>query len=116
MIRRPPRSTLFPYTTLFRSTWLTGFALFTVLYLFNASTFLIDKTVFDWSPAAAIATALGFFVGFWIIYDGICRLFGRGPNGDAIVGALVFVFIVFAAWLSCHLFAGRAAFLLVGAM
>src|SRR2546429_7212353 len=24
MIRRPPRSTLFPYTTLFRSYWLTG--------------------------------------------------------------------------------------------
>src|SRR5258708_12917963 len=24
MIRRPPRSTLFPYTTLFRSSWVTG--------------------------------------------------------------------------------------------
>ena len=48
------------------STWLTGFALFAVLYLFNASTFLIDKTVFDWSPAAAIATALAFFVAFWL--------------------------------------------------
>jgi uncharacterized membrane protein len=33
-----------------------------------------------------------------------------------VVGACVFVLIVFAAWLSCHLFAGRAAFLLVGAM
>lgn len=98
------------------STWLTGFALFTVLYLFNASTFLIDKNVHDWSPAAAIATSLGFFVAFWAIYDGICRVFGQRKNGDMIVGALVFVFIVFASWLSCHLFAGRAAFLLVGAM
>src|SRR2546421_1468479 len=25
MIRRPPRSTLFPYTTLFRSPWVEGF-------------------------------------------------------------------------------------------
>ncbi len=98
------------------STWLTGFALFTVLYLFNAQTFLIDKQVFDWSPAAAIATALVFFVAFWVIYDGICRLFGNGPRGDVTVGALVFAFVVFATWLSCHLFAGRAAFLLVGAM
>ena len=98
------------------STWLTGFALFAILYLFNASTFLIDKSVFDWSPAAAIATALAFFVAFWVIYDGICRLFARGKNGDLIVGVLVFAFIVFASWLSCHLFAGRAAFLLVGAM
>jgi len=98
------------------STWLTGFALFTVLYLANASTFLIDKNVFDWSPAAAIATSLGFFVAFWAIYDGICRVFGQRKHGDVIVGLLVFGFIVFASWLSCHLFAGRAAFLLVGAM
>ncbi len=98
------------------STWLTGFALFAVLYLFNASTFLIDKSVFDWSPPAAIATALAFFVAFWVIYDAICRLFGKGARGDLVVGVLVFAFIVFASWLSCHLFSGRAAFLLVGAM
>ncbi len=98
------------------STWLTGFALFTVLYLYNAGTFLIDRTLFDWTPPAAIATALGFLVTFWAAYDAICRVFGHGRNGDAIVGGAVFVLIVFAAWLSCHLFAGRAAFLLVGAM
>jgi uncharacterized membrane protein len=98
------------------STWLTGFALFTVLYLFNAGTFLIDKSLFDWSPAAAIATALAFLVVFWFVYDGICRVFGQGKNGDLIVGALLFVFIVFASWLACRLFAGRAAFLLTGAM
>jgi len=98
------------------STWLTGFGLFTVLYLYNASTFLIDKTLFDWSPAAAVTTALGFFVAFWVIYDVICRTLGRGKHGDEIVGACVFVLIVLASWLSCHLFAGRAAFLLVGAM
>jgi uncharacterized membrane protein len=98
------------------STWLTGFALFTVSYLFHASSFLIDKTVFDWSPAAAIATALGFLVAFWLIYDGICRTLGQGSKGDLIVGGSVLVFVVFASWLACQLFAGRAAFLLVGAM
>jgi uncharacterized membrane protein len=98
------------------STWLTGFALFTVLYLFNAGTFLVDKTVFDWSPAAAVASALGFLAAFWVVYDGICRVFGRRPRGDLLVGALVFGFVVFASWLACQLFAGRAAFLLVGAM
>ena len=98
------------------ATWLSGFALFTVMYLFNASIFLIDKTVFDWSPAAAVGTALAFFVAFWLLYDMICRTLGRGKSGDLIVGACVFVLIVFASCLSCHLFAGRAAFLLVGAM
>ena len=98
------------------STWLTGFALFTVMYLFNASTFLIDKSLFDWSPAAAITTALGFLIAFWVLYDLICRTLGRGKHGDLIVGGCVFVLIVLASWLSCHLFVGRAAFLLVGAM
>ena len=98
------------------STWLTGFSLFTVLYLFNAGTFLVDKTVYDWSAGAAIASSLGFLVVCWFVYDIICRTFGRKKNGDLIVGVCIFVFVVFAAWLACHLFAGRAAFLLVGAM
>ena len=98
------------------STWLTGFALFTFLYLFNAGSFLVDKSVFDWSPAAAIATSLGFLAAFWLIYDGICRTLGQRKHGDLLVGMLVFGFIVFASWLACQLFAGRAAFLLVGAM
>jgi uncharacterized membrane protein len=98
------------------STWLTGFALFAVLYLFNADSFLIDKTVHDWSPAAAVAASLGFFVAFWLVYDLICRAFGRKTQGDLIVGVLVAAFVVFASWLACQLFAGRAAFVLVGAM
>ncbi|WP_418318511.1 urate hydroxylase PuuD [Piscinibacter sakaiensis] len=98
------------------STWLTGFGLFTVLYLFNAGSFLIDKSVYDWSPAAAIAASLGFLVAGWIVYDVICRAFGRRKNGDLIVGVLLFIYVVFASWLACQLFAGRAAFLLIGAM
>ncbi|MDI1258690.1 urate hydroxylase PuuD [Aquabacterium sp.] len=98
------------------STWLTGFALFTVLYLFNAGTFLIDKSVFNWTPMAAVTTALLFLVGFWVIYDVICRTVGRKPEGNALVGALVFGVVVLAAWAASQLFAGRAAFLLVGAM
>jgi uncharacterized membrane protein len=109
------------------STWLTGFALFTVLYLFNAGSFLIDKSVYDWSPAAAIVTSLVFLVAFWVFYDLICRVVGeRGGaqngqvggqvGGDTTVGLLVLGFVIAASWIACQLFAGRAAFLLVGAM
>ncbi len=98
------------------STWLTGFALFTVLYLFNAGSFLVDKSLFDWTPGAAIAASLGFLVAFWVVYDVICRAFGQKRNGDLIVGLGVLLFIVIASWAACQLFAGRAAFLLVGAM
>jgi uncharacterized membrane protein len=98
------------------STWLSGFSLFTVSYLWNASTYLIDKSRMDWAPATAIAVALAFLVVFWLLYDVICRVFGQRKHGDAIVGALVLVLVCVASWLACHWFAGRAAFLLVGAM
>ncbi len=98
------------------STWLSGFALFTVSYLWSASTYLIDKSKMDWAPATAIAVALTFLVVFWLLYDAICRIFGQRKNGDLIVGALVLGLVCIASWLACHWFAGRAAFLLVGAM
>ena len=98
------------------STWLSGFALFTVSYLWSAGTYLIDKSVMDWSPTAAISVALSFLVVFWVLYDAICHIFGQRKNGDAIVGVFVAVLVAVAAWLACHWFAGRAAFLLVGAM
>ncbi|MDO9094256.1 MAG: urate hydroxylase PuuD [Rubrivivax sp.] len=102
------------------STWLTGFALFTVMYLFNARTFLIDTQVYAWSsPGLAVAAALAFLVVFWVAYDLICRWVGEKNGkvgGDALVGLLVLVYIVAASWAACQLFAGRAAFLMVGAM
>ncbi len=98
------------------STWLTGFALFTVSYLWSAGTYLIDKSKMDWAPWQAVTVAILFLVVFWLLYDLICRMYGQRKNGDAVVGALVLVLVCVASWLACHWFAGRAAFLLVGAM
>ncbi len=102
------------------STWLTGFALFAVLYLFNATTFLIDKSKMDWSPGAAVSVALAFIVSGWVVYDMICRFLGHNKDGsiggDKRVGVAIFIYIVFASYLACQLFSGRAAFLLIGAM
>jgi len=70
----------------------------------------------DWTPVMAGSAALGFLVAFWFVYDTVCRWFGFRKNGELIVAGLMIVVISFAAWLSCQLFAGRAAFLLVGAM
>ena len=97
-------------------TWMSGFALFVVLYLFNASSFLVDKNVHDWSAGAAVAAALVFLAVFWFVYDVICRSLLQRKNGDLLVSVLVLAFIVAASWVACSLFAGRAAFLMVGAM
>lgn len=95
------------------STWMSGFALLTVVYLFNANVYLIDRSVFDMTATTAVLLALAFLAVGWLVYDTICRVFGRS---DRLVGVLVTLYVVIAVYAACHLFSGRAAFLLVGAM
>jgi len=98
------------------STWLSGFALFSLTYLWQAPLYLVDPQVMAWSTPAAIAAALGFLVGFWLLYDVACRTLGQRKNGDAWVGLCVLLLVALATWGATQLFAGRAAFVLVGAM
>lgn len=95
------------------TTWMSGFALFTVLYLYSPSTYLIDKNVLDIGPVVAIASALGFLVAGWLVYDTLCRRLG---HKDTLLGVCVGLYVLAAAWLSCHIFAGRAAYLITGGM
>ncbi|MHA7601630.1 urate hydroxylase PuuD [Alicycliphilus sp. T452] len=98
------------------TTWLSGFALLTVSYLWNAGIYLVSPSNPLMSPSMAIVAALAFLVVLWLLYDAICRVFGQKDKGDAIVGALVLVLVCIAAWLACRIFPGQAAFLLMGAM
>ncbi|WP_423709658.1 urate hydroxylase PuuD [Undibacterium sp. WLX3042] len=95
------------------STWLSGFSLFLLVYIFNARTYLIDPSVANLTPALAIAAALGFLALGWLVYDLLCRLFGKN---EKVLSALIIAYVIAAAWAACHLFSGRAAFLITGAM
>lgn len=95
------------------TTWMSGFSLFFVLYLLAPNTYLIDRNVLDMGPVVAVASALGFLLAGWIVYDSLCRLLG---TNDRVLGVCVGLFVIAAAYLACHVFAGRAAYLIVGAM
>ncbi|WP_186022323.1 urate hydroxylase PuuD [Burkholderia gladioli] len=95
------------------TTWMSGFGLFFVLYLLAPNTYLIDRNVLDMGPVVAVSAALGFLMAGWIVYDCACRLLG---NRDRLLGAFVGLYVVLAAWMACHVFSGRAAYLIVGAM
>ena len=95
------------------TTWMSGFGLFTVLYLFSPSTYLIDPNVLPMSPVEAVAAALAFLTAGWIVYDSLCRLLG---HKDGALGICVGLYVLVAAYLACHVFSGRAAYLIVGAM
>jgi len=95
------------------TTWLSGFALFIVVYYSHATSFLIDTSVADLTAWEAIALSVGGIVLAWFVYDGLCRAFERD---EALLAILVFAFICASAWASWNLFAPRAAYLQVGAM
>jgi uncharacterized membrane protein len=96
------------------STWLSGFALLLVVYHFNASSMMIDKSVADLAPWQAIGVGLGTLVVGWTVYDLLCR----SPLGqrDLLFGAIVFLLIVAAAFALSRMLSGRAAYIHVGAM
>ncbi len=94
------------------TTWLSGFALLCLLYFLRAEAYLIDPAVASLSKPAAIAIALGFLLGGWLLYDGLCR--SRLGARPAILGASIAALVAVAAWGLCHVFSGRGAFMIFG--
>jgi uncharacterized membrane protein len=94
------------------TTWLSGFALMVFLYYVNADTYLIDKSVADLTPAAAIGISIGLLLVAWLVYDGLCRLL----RSELVLAAALLGLTTLAAWGASELFSGRAEYLQVGAM
>src|SRR2546422_8079901 len=114
MIRRPPRSTLFPYTTLFRSYWiyihvsitLTSYAAFAmagglgVMYLLKERAGSRGRrgTIYDTFPSLEKIDELGYktvMIGFPLLAFGgiLCAMWGHyawggvrglGSQGDVV--------------------------------
>ena len=95
------------------STWITGMLMLAIVYWAGASTFLIDKSVLDLTPTAAIAISIGTLVAGWLGYDLLCRAFDRRP---ALLWTAVAAFLLFADWGLFHVFGGRAAYIHVGSI
>ena len=95
-------------------TWISGFALLCIVYYFNASVMMIDKSVADLSPWQAIGIGLGTLVLGWTVYDLLCR----SPLGqrNGLFGIVMFLFIVAVAFVLSKFFSGRAVYIHVGAM
>ncbi len=94
------------------TTWLSGFALLSALYLASPQVYLVDPAVRAMDGSEAVGWALVLLICSWLIYDLLCRLVGLR---DALLGVLVSLLVALLSWIATELFAGRAAFLLVGA-
>src|SRR6266851_1237416 len=54
-------------------TWISGFGLLVVLYYANAGTYMVDRSVADISPLAAVAISLALLALGWLVYDTLSR-------------------------------------------
>jgi uncharacterized membrane protein len=94
------------------ATWLSGFALLVVLYYLDAETYLIDESVRDISPGAAVTLSLLGLGVAWVLYDVACRVIRIEP----LMGVFMLGLVVGSAYAASEVFSGRAAYLQVGAM
>jgi uncharacterized membrane protein len=93
-------------------TWMTGFALFVVLYYLNANAYLIDVRVMDLSAGAAVAVSVGLLIAGLGAYEMLCRTI-KGERALTGVGALA---VLATCWGLTQVFSGRGAFMQMGAM
>lgn len=92
-------------------TWISGFALFALLYWGRAETYLVDPQVLELPVWAAILLSLLIIVAGWVVYDQLCkRLWGR----EELITALSFLWIAVLGVVATQLFSGRGAFLVIG--
>jgi uncharacterized membrane protein len=94
------------------TTWLSGFALLVVLYYLDAETYLIDPSVRDISPGAAITLSLLGLGAAWVLYDVACRVI----RIEALMAVFLLGLVMASAYAASEVFSGRAAYLQVGAM
>ena len=95
------------------TTWLSGFALLSIVYYGGAETFLIDTEVLDIDIGWAILISILSLMGGWLIYNAMCKFFLKGSQ----TSLMVFLFFVLAAvsYGYTEVFSGRAALIHIGA-
>jgi uncharacterized membrane protein len=103
------------------TTWLSGFFLFCLLYLSNASIYLVNPAS-PWAWAAVLTpieagiAAVALLIFGWLIYDELCRRISPEMQRDGLLSVAVALMMTGVAYFTSHIFQGRAAFLLTGAV
>ncbi len=103
------------------TTWLSGFALFILVYLTKPELTLINHSG-GWAWARAMTgwevdiLAIAFLALGWVIYDQLCKRISPKMQHDGILSVAVAIMVIVLAYLTAHIFPGRAAFLLTGAV
>ena len=94
-------------------TWVSGMTLLAIVYYYNAKAMMIDPSVYDLSPTAAILIGIGSGVVSWFVYDLLCKSPLR--KKPLILGIFIFIYISILAYVLTQFLSPRAAYIHVGA-
>ncbi|WP_017429686.1 urate hydroxylase PuuD [Vreelandella jeotgali] len=102
------------------TTWLTGFGMFILFYMTKPSSMTGGQQSWEWAAAMngwqTNAVAVLFLLGGWVVYNELCKRISPNMTRDGILSAAVAVMMIVVSYLSTHIFSGKAAFLLTGAV
>ncbi len=96
------------------TTWLSGMALLALVYWYGAEVYLIDPSVAELSNSAAVAIAIAYIVGGWLVYDLLCK--SPLARDDRVFAVVLLIITGILAWSLCKLFGGRGAYIHFGAV
>ena len=96
------------------TTWLSGILLTALIYWYGAGIYLIDPAVANLSQWQAVAIAVAFIGGGWVVYDLLCK--SPLARDGRVFGLVLLLACSLLAWALCQLFSGRGAYLHFGAV
>ena len=95
-------------------TGITGFTLLSIVYYYNANTYMIDPNVMQLTNWQAIGIGIGSIVLSWIVYDLMCKSpLVKQQKLFALIG---FILLVAMAYALSHILSARAAYIHIGAI
>ncbi len=95
-------------------TWMSGMFLLGLVYWYGASVYLIDPSVAELSPGVAVAIAIAFIAGGWVVYDLLCK--SPLARDDRVFAIVLLLLVTVLAWGLCQLYSGRGAYIHFGAV
>ena len=97
-------------------TWLTGTCLLTVVYYFNAESFLLNPEITHLTPVLGVMIGVASIVVSWVFYELLSQTSLLAPEKRPIFFAIMFVYLLAMAYVLSILFNPRAAYIHVGAI
>ena len=95
------------------TTWISGFALLSIIYYLNAESMMIDKNVNNINSFTAIVISLSFLAASWLIYDFLCK--SNLINNTILFSTVCLIVAIIISYLLTKIYGSRAAYIHVGA-